>query len=382
MSNRPHKALLPAGIRDVLPPEAERAARTCEALMAIFASYGYGRVSPPLVEFEESLGLAAPGNPMSGRAFRLMDPMSQRMMAVRPDITLQIARIARARLAKEPRPLRLSYSGDVLRFLTEQVRAERQFGQIGVELIGADTPAADVEVIALAAAALDAIGIGRFSIDITSPTLIPALCAGLGVDGARGSELRAALDRKDLAAVSEAAGEHAGLFTALVEAAGPAARTVETMEKLDLPADARAAADRLADVTAQVAAARPGLPLTIDPVENRGFEYHTGISFTLFPRGARGELGSGGRYRAGGEDGEPATGFTLYRETIMRVLGEGPEPARLFLPAGTDAAEAARARADGWVALAALDPAPDAEAEARRLGCTHIWRGGQAVALD
>jgi len=382
MSNRPHKALLPAGIRDVLPPEAEHAARTCEALMAIFASYGYERVAPPLVEFEESLGLAAPGNPMSGRAFRLMDPMSQRMMAVRPDITLQIARIARARLAKEPRPLRLSYSGDVLRFLTEQVRAERQFGQIGVELIGADTPAADVEVIVLAAEALDAVGIGRFSIDITSPTLIPELCAELGVDGTRGSELRAALDRKDLAAVSEAAGEHAALFAALVEAAGPARRATAALDEIELPAGARAAADRLADVTGQVAAARPGLPLTIDPVENRGFEYHTGISFTLFPRGARGELGSGGRYLAGGEGGEPATGFTLYRETIMRVLGEGVAPARLFLPAGTEAAEAGRARAEGWVALAALDPAPDADAEARRLGCTHIWRGGKAVALD
>jgi len=382
MSNRPHKALLPAGIRDVLPPEAEHAARTCEALMAIFASYGYERVAPPLVEFEESLGLAAPGNPMSGRAFRLMDPMSQRMMAVRPDITLQIARIARARLAKEPRPLRLSYSGDVLRFLTEQVRAERQFGQIGVELIGADTPAADVEVIVLAAEALAGVGIGRFSIDITSPTLIPELCAELGVDGARGSELRAALDRKDLAAVSEAAGEHAALFAALVEAAGPARRTTAALDEIELPAGARAAADRLADVTGQVAAARPGLPLTIDPVENRGFEYHTGISFTLFPRGARGELGSGGRYLAGGEGGEPATGFTLYRETIMRVLGEGVAPARLFLPAGTEAAEAGRARTEGWVALAALDPAPDADTEARRLGCTHIWRGGKAVALD
>ena len=92
--------------------------------------------------------------------FRVMDPVSQRMMGIRPDITPQIARIAGARLRHAPRPLRLGYAGDVLRVRGTQLRPERQFTQAGVELIGVDAPAADAEVIVMAAGALADLGVG------------------------------------------------------------------------------------------------------------------------------------------------------------------------------------------------------------------------------
>ena len=71
-------------------------------------------MKPPLVEFEESL-LGGPGAALAPQTFRLMDPVSQRMMGVRPDMTVQVARIAVTRLKHEPRPLRLSYGGNVIR---------------------------------------------------------------------------------------------------------------------------------------------------------------------------------------------------------------------------------------------------------------------------
>ena len=114
MSNPDNRALLPAGLRDVLPPDAEREAQTVEQLMALCAVHGYERVKPPMMEFEDSL-LAGAGAATTEQALRLMDPLSQRMMAVRPDMTLQVARIAASRLAAAPRPLRLSYAGQVLR---------------------------------------------------------------------------------------------------------------------------------------------------------------------------------------------------------------------------------------------------------------------------
>ena len=107
------RALLPAGLRDVLPPDAGFEAGVVEHLLGSLAGHGYERVKPPLVEFEESL-LAGAGAAMAGATFRLMDPASQRMMGVRADITPQIARIAATRLAGAPRPLRLSYAGEVL----------------------------------------------------------------------------------------------------------------------------------------------------------------------------------------------------------------------------------------------------------------------------
>ncbi|HKF59930.1 MAG TPA: ATP phosphoribosyltransferase regulatory subunit, partial [Dongiaceae bacterium] len=120
-------SLLPAGLQDVLPPEAAHEAAVVERLMGVFASNAYERVKPPLVEFEESL-LSGPGAAMSTWSFRLMDPVSQRMMALRADMTLQVARIAATRLARQARPLRLSYAGQVLRVRGSDLRPERQFG--------------------------------------------------------------------------------------------------------------------------------------------------------------------------------------------------------------------------------------------------------------
>ena len=156
--------LLPNGLRDALPPEAGEEARVIDRLLGVFHANAYDRVEPPLVEFEQSL-LDGPGQAVSPQMFRLMDPDSQRMMGVRADITPQIARIAATRLARAPRPLRLSYAGQVLRVRGNQLRPERQFAQVGVELIGAPALGADVEVVVLAAEALSAVGISEICID-------------------------------------------------------------------------------------------------------------------------------------------------------------------------------------------------------------------------
>src|ERR1700740_2225194 len=114
MNETAHPALLPTGMHDLLPPEAETEAAVVARLMAVLTSHGYERVKPPLVEFEETL-LSGTGAAMSGESFRTMDPTSHRMVAVRADMTPQVARIAATRLRHWPRPLRLSYAGQVLR---------------------------------------------------------------------------------------------------------------------------------------------------------------------------------------------------------------------------------------------------------------------------
>src|SRR5215469_3467560 len=172
-------ALLPAGLQDVLPPEATHEAAVVERLMESFALHAYERVKPPLVEFEESL-LSGPGVAMSTLSFRLMDPVSQRMMALRADMTLQAARIAATRLSRQPRPLRLSYAGEVLRVKGSNLRPERQFGQAGVELIGAASSEGDVEVILLAVEALAMLGVAQLSVDLNLSSLVPAVISGLG----------------------------------------------------------------------------------------------------------------------------------------------------------------------------------------------------------
>ena len=381
MNDMPHPALLPGGLYDLLPPEAEIEAAVTAQLMGVLGAYGYERVKPPLVEFEETL-LSEAGASMASDTFRMMDPISHRMIGVRADMTPQVARIAATRLLNKPRPLRLSYAGQVLRVKGAEMRPERQIGQAGAELIGASGPAADVEVIAVAGEALAALGVPHLSVDLTLPTLVPAIAEAYGITDERAAGLRVALDRKDMAAVASLAGEAGALLARLVAAAGTATATRAALDRLDLPERARLERDRLGAVLDGLAAAIPALKVTVDPVENRGFEYHTGISFTFFARvgpelGPLGELGRGGRYQAGPPEApEPATGFTLYTDTVLRTLPAPPPRRRVLVPPDTDPARARTLRAEGWITVAALLPAADWQEEARRLDCGHVLEKG------
>jgi ATP phosphoribosyltransferase regulatory subunit len=392
MDDTLHPALLPHGLRDILPPDARVEADTVERLMAILGQHGYDRVKPPLVEFESSL-LDGPGVAMTHETFRLMDPISHRMIAVRADMTLQIARIATTRLVKSPRPLRLSYAGQVLRVRGSQLRPERQVGQVGAELIGASAPEADAEVVALAAEALNAVGVPGLSVDLTLPLLVPVVLEALGVAGRAAEQLRAALDHKDAAAIAEIGGPSATILGGLMAAAGPADRTLAAIKAIALPERAQAEVAALTEIVRLIRQRVPDLMLTIDPVENRGFEYHTGVSFTIFARNIRGELGRGGRYVAGGHQAEtgytrrappepqPSTGFTLYTDTVLRSLVFGPQPPRVFLPHGVAPVVGIALRADGWITVAGLEPVADATAEARRLACSHVLIDGKPAAV-
>jgi ATP phosphoribosyltransferase regulatory subunit len=134
-------------------------------------------------------------------------------------------------------------------------------------------------------------------------------------------------------------------------------------------------------------AALPGTSFTIDPVESRGLEYHTGVSFTIFRAGVRGEIGLGGRYLAGRAGAaraqEPGTGFTLYLDPILRALPEPKPGERVYVPFGTPAAIATGLRENGHRTVAGLATEPDNDtlAEARRLGCSHLWGDGRIVPL-
>jgi len=379
MTELERTALLPAGLRDVLPPDAAFEAAIVERLIAHVSQMGYARVKAPLVEFEDGL-LSGPGAAMAAHTFRLMDPVSHRMMGVRADITPQIARIARTRLKNAPRPLRLCYAGEVLRVKGTQLNPEREFVQVGVELIGgapAAAAAADAEVIVMAAEALGQLGIIELSVDLNLPPFVPAVLDALRVPAEHQAELRAALDRKDAAAVAAVGGPAAKTLGALMAAAGPAERSLERLAKLDLPPVAAAERARLADVHRLIRASASGLKLTIDPVERRGFEYHTGVGFTIYAPAAGGELGSGGRYFAAAHNGgEPATGCTLYVDTILNALPAPTVKQALFVPAETPRAEGRRFRADGWSTVHGLCPGDDPMSEARRLGCSHVLIAG------
>ena len=380
MSKQALKALLPAGLEDLLPPEADQEDAMVRLLSNNFTSYGYQRVKPPLLEFEDSL-LDGIGEAVAGQTFRLMDPISQRMMGLRADITPQVARLAATRLQDAPRPLRLMYVGEVFRVKGEQLRTNREISTIGVELIGAARAAkADAEVILLAAESVIALGVDSLSVDINVPPLARMICDHFDVSVKTSEELLNALNRKDANTIEKVSGQAAVFLLGLLDAAGPANVSLTKLEQLELPGESGLLGKRLKEVVGLILEEAPNLNVTVDPADSRGFEYHTGISFALFARNSRVELGIGGRYLTAGD--EPATGFTLSTDIVMEAAALPPLAKRLYVPFGIVSKTRKQLQGSGWVTVNGLIPEKDLLAEGVRMQCSHIWLENKIQRLD
>jgi len=362
--------LLPEGLADNLPAQSALLTRAMRAALESMDSHGYDRVSPPLIEFERSLGHRMDG--LQTRAmFRFVDPASLRTLALRSDITPQIGRIAATALADQPRPLRLCYAGEVTRIVGDQLDPVRQRLQVGAELIGADSVAAATEIVLTALEALEAVGVGPLSIDFTLPDLVSTLVAGpfeLSEDQA--DAVRRELDTKDAGGLKAIGGE---AFLPLIHAAGPFEQAIDKLRAID--ADG-ALDSRIAGLEAIAAAVGNRARITLDPTERHGFEYQSWFGFTLYAANARGALGRGGTYLIRGTD-EPATGFSIYLGEALPLLEAGEPRAMLYLPLGHDTDAAAKLRGEGWRTLAALSDDEDP----RALGCTHRLDGAEPTAL-
>jgi ATP phosphoribosyltransferase regulatory subunit len=363
MTEPTHPGLLPEGLSDRLPDQAEAASRLLHRIVKTIASHGYDRVAPPLAEYEETLLGWLKG--MSARdLLRVVDPASQRMLALRPDITAQVGRIAATRLADAPRPLRLSYGGPVLKLKASQLRPEREALQAGAELIGSDSVAAIIEILTVAIDTLTAAGVTELTIDLTLPDLIAMLAAG-PLPVADVSAVARALDAKDAGALDRLG---AAAYAPLIDLAGPVAVALPKLMAFSPLAPLN---DRLIAISAIAQALGDRVQLTLDPTERHGFAYQNRLGFSIFSRYFTGEIGRGGSYTIVRLDGheEAAVGFSLFVDPLVDAGLGRVDRQRLFIPLGSDGATW---RAQGWTTIAALAASDDPH----RLGCSHILRDG------
>lgn len=367
--------ILPAGLADLLPPRAEQAAWLTRSAMQVFTAHGYDRVSPPLVEYERSLATRMQG---TGRQhlFRMVDPSSMRTLAIRSDITVQVGRVATTLMASTPRPLRLSYAGQVLRIASDQLAPERERLQIGAELIGHDNVAAAQEVVRIAIEALVQAGATGITVDLTLPDLVDTLAtSAFPLPPAMIGAVRRELDMKDAGGLTALG---ADAYLPLLYAMGPFDEAIDALAAIDAGG---ALASRIRALR-EIAAAIPSeVTVTLDPTERHGFEYQSWFGFSVYADGCPGALARGGTYAIpdgkGGE--EVATGFSLYPDALLDLgaADSGEGAGKLFLPLDHDHQVAARLRAIGWRTVAAITPNDDPAA----LGCTHQLVGRDSVPL-
>ncbi|PNU06520.1 ATP phosphoribosyltransferase regulatory subunit [Novosphingobium guangzhouense] len=372
--------LLPEGLGDRLVQQAWASQTVRRAAHDVLASHGYARVETPVLEFEKALASRMAGVQVR-RMFRFVDPVSMRMLALRSDITAQVARIAATGLAEAARPLRLSYSGQVVTIKGDGLDPARERLQLGAELVGADSTEAVAEIVELAIETLRAAGATGVSVDFTLPDLVDTLSAGaLPLPAQNIEAVRQMLDAKDAGGLVDAGG---GAYLPLLYAVGPFDSAIERLAAFDANGaqGGGVLSGRIAALKAIAARVGGKARLTLDPSERHGFEYQSWFGFTIYADGIPGSMGRGGTYAILGQTGrnpEPATGFSLYPDPLIEMVAAASgEERRLFLPLGHDRDVAARQRAIGWSTVAALSDADDA----RALGCTYRLENGEAVAL-
>lgn len=291
---------LPAGVRDFLPRAAARRRGIAERLLAEFEAWGFERLITPLFERADVLERGL-GDGARAAAIRFIEPSTGELVALRPDITPQVARVAATRLGDVAGPLRLCYEGAVTR-LGNGARGQREILQAGVELIGSGSPDGDAEVLAVAAAALQAVRVADRHLDLGHVALARYALAAIE-DPAQRRRVAERLGKKDRAGVAaESASLPRGprrVLEALPGLYGAPGDVLAAARALRPPAQVGRALDTLEaviDGASAIASQDLHRDVTLDLGEMRGFEYYTGMRLAGYVGGAGVAVLRGGRY--------------------------------------------------------------------------------------
>lgn len=326
-----HTAIsLPQGVRDILPEESRKISAVEAGILREFERYGFQKVITPLLEYVEVLSLGV-GENLRDRVLKFIDPSTGRVVALRPDITPQIARVVATRMRDYELPLRLCYNENVLRYEEPKEGKSREVLQIGAEYISSSaSPEADAEMITMAIESLKGLGLESFKIDIGDVGFLRSILEKLPVESAQRSLIKEAIAIKDTSGLEEiltdlgtkVSGEDRKILLNLTTLYGEE-EVLKKASAFAVGPETRSSIENLRKIIDIIA--KKGLKdfVTIDLGEVRGFDYYTGIIFEGFASGVGKPILSGGRYDTLMEKygyRAAATGFAFDVEHIVSAL--------------------------------------------------------------
>jgi ATP phosphoribosyltransferase regulatory subunit len=320
------KIYTPEGVQDILFEECFLKRNLEGRIRALFRSWGYYEVETPTLEFYDAFASeieAAPQETM----FKFFDQQG-RILVLRPDLTVPIARITATKYKDMNLPVRYSYIGNSFRYNELGGGKQKEFTQAGIEIIGLNTPEADAEVIATAISAVKATGLENFQIDLGQVEFFKGLMEEAGLPEQDIEQMRILIDRKDFLGVEELVKrqnireELKELIFSLPGLFG-SVEVIDRVEKVTVNKRSLAALDNLRKVLEILEDYGLSKYVTVDLGMVRSVNYYTGIIFRGFTYGVGFPILSGGRYDNLVEKfGKkcPATGFSLGINLVMMAL--------------------------------------------------------------
>ena len=313
---------LPQAVEEVLPEQASALEALRRELLDLYKHWGYELVFPPLIEYSESL-LTGLGADLDLLTFKLTDQLTGRTLGIRADITPQVARIDAHSYLKRG-VSRLCYAGTTLHTRPKSLMASRCPVQVGAELYGDSSEQADIEIIRLLIETLRTSGVGALTLDIGHVGVYQAVFAAADIDQ-DDTDIFDALQRKsapDLAvALQDKPAQTREWLTALMNMHGD----IDTLDRArqtfgsSVPAVSQAI-DQIETVIKALSAVAHDIDWYVDLAELRGLNYHTGLVFAAYAKGAGQALANGGRYDSVGQiygRARAATGFAVDLKTLL-----------------------------------------------------------------
>jgi ATP phosphoribosyltransferase regulatory subunit len=346
---------IPPGVQCFVGDEARRRRAIERTVTAVFEGWDYDEIIPPLYDYADVFEDFA----LSGKTYSFVGRDGS-VLALRPDFTSLLAKIAAGRLADREPPIRLYYAGEVLRYEPPKAGRQSELYQMGLERLGGARALGDAEVVAIAAECLEALGAKDYVLALGHVGVFAGLLEGCGLSPERLDLLRTRVESKDASGVEDVlagtavSAEVAGALVRLTHMAGGLEMLAEARKAFAFAPSAGAAVEELIATTADLADSGLRDLLSIDLGEVRGLDYYTGLVFRAYARGLGFEVGGGGRYdsllaRFGRP--MPAVGFMLGLDRLALLLerqgivGSAPRAAAVEIEGDAVGSRLRRARA-------------------------------------
>ena len=374
------KNLLPIGFKDILTNDANIQFEYGKKLLKNFDLWGYSFIEPPIIEYEKTLS-DTKNKLLNKKTLSFFDPLTKEKVSLRPDITTQLARIAEDRLFGLPKPLRLCYFGDVFRADKPKLSSDRQFKQAGVEIIGSKNLLADLEIINLTLDSLKKINFKKISLDVNVPIILEKIFDDFKISSTKRISLRKLVAKKNIKEIYNFDVKLFNTLKEIIDSSGPLKKNIKKIQKIKLGSNAKKIIkDFMKICSFLIKKNYHEYEISIDLLDHRGFEYYTGITFSIFCLNSSKEVCRGGRYLTSKD--KDAVGSTFFLNQFLQFKNISKNNKKRILVSYNSMFDKnlPELRKKGWVTIHNIDRKNDKKL-AKLHNCKFIFKNNKIKSL-
>ena len=374
------KNLLPIGFRDILTNEADLQFEYGQKLVKNFNSWGYSFIEPPIIEFEKTLA-DIKNKFLNKKTLSFLDPLTKDKISLRPDITTQLARIAEDRLFGLPKPLRLCYFGDVFRADKPKLSSDRQFKQAGIEIIDSKSLLADIEVINLSLDSLKKINFKKISLDINIPIILEKIFDDFKISSIKRNDLRKLVANKNIKEIYNYNSKLFDILKAIIDSSGPLKKNIKKIQKIRFGTNAKKVIKDFIKVSSLFLKKNyDEYKISIDLLDHRGFEYYTGITFSIFCLNSSKEVCRGGRYLTSKNKDAVGSTFLLNQFLSLKNVSKNSKKRILISYNNSFDKNLPDLRKKGWITIQNIESDNDKKI-AKLHNCKFVFKNNKIYSL-